>query len=484
MGTWSRSRNYAWRLNLLSAVCGAVAAGCWFLVAHAAAVRAFGDIDAASRRVLARWAGIAAACLVAFGFTTWQNSTEAQAHTLATCILALAAWCAIRWRDLRTEPSGARVPLLLLYLGAISLGNHLLALLVGPAVIAAMLVESQLTPLATTALVRAERSRIATIATMWLLLIAIGLGSTTLLFLAGGCAVTAGWFSSRRGQAGFAVTALLIVAVGMTPYLFLLLRARQAPWLNEAAPATWDALLGVIRRVQYPVRTPLDDPTMLHGAGNPGRTLGILGYQLANYAQYFDWQWARSLGAATGPSVARLAVTLLMLTIGIHGAFVQRAQMIAPVSAMVLKLMLFLVTGIGLVCYMNFKPGPSVGWGRWVNGSDHEVRERDYFFVSSFVAWGVWVAIGLAAIARRLIPRVRIQWRPAMLGVFGVACCCRACSTFAWPRGGRPAKQRLRTILPRRSCNRFHRTASSSPGVTTTPSRSGTSNQWRGCAAT
>jgi hypothetical protein len=40
--------------------------------------------------------------------------------------------------------------------------------------------------------------------------------------------------------------------------------------VNEAQPDNWDALLAVIRREQYPVRTPLDDPTLLHGSDNPG----------------------------------------------------------------------------------------------------------------------------------------------------------------------------------------------------------------------
>src|SRR5690606_10272669 len=97
------------------------------------------------------------------------------------------------------------------------------------------------------------------------------------------------------------------VAVGLSPYLFLLLRARQGPFINEADPATWDALLAVIRRAQYPVRTPLDDPTVLHGPGNPGRSITILGYQLANYAQYFDWQWARTLGDKAFTAIPRLA---------------------------------------------------------------------------------------------------------------------------------------------------------------------------------
>src|SRR2546422_4829730 len=48
---------------------------------------------------------------------------------------------------------------------------------------------------------------------------------------------------------------------------------------------------------------------------------------------------------------------------------------------------------------------------------DHEVRERDYFFIASFAAWGVWVGIGLAAVmawieeqlARRM-PVARRSW--------------------------------------------------------------------------
>src|SRR5207249_9766195 len=50
-------------------------------------------------------------------------------------------------------------------------------------------------------------------------------------------------------------------------------------------------------------------------------------------------------------------------------------------------------------------------------GIDHEVRERDYFFIASFAAWGVWVGIGLAAVmawieeqlARRM-PVARRSW--------------------------------------------------------------------------
>jgi hypothetical protein len=82
---------------------------------------------------------------------------------------------------------------------------------------------------------------------------------------------------------------------------------------------------------------------------------------------------------------------------------------------------LWLITGLGLVVYMNFKPGATVGWDRWTTGADHEVRERDYFFVASFVAWGVWVALGLGDLIRALLPKVRTSARGVLLGLFAIS---------------------------------------------------------------
>ena len=409
---------YAWRLNLLSALCGAAAAGCWFLVAHATANRMYAEVSEAPRRAIAIGTGAAAALLTAFSFTNWQNAVETEVYSVAMLTIALAAWLMIRWRAQRDATTGSRLLLVMLYLGASAIGNHLLASLVGPALVAGLIAESRLRPLATREAVAAEWVRIAIIATVWALLIAFGLGSAALTLIAGALVLAAAVMAVRTRQVSFAATALLIVVVGITPYLFLLVRARQGPWLNEADPATWDALLGVIRRAQYPIRTPLDDPTVLHGADNPGRTLTLLGYQLANYVQYFDWQWAKSIGITTAPSVGRLFITLGAFWLGLRGAMAQRR---GDRSGFWLLLTLWLVTGLGLVIYMNFKPGATVGWDRWASASDHEVRERDYFFVASFVAWGVWAAIGLGDLVRTLMPRVRGVARGAMLTLFALS---------------------------------------------------------------
>ncbi|MEO5825801.1 MAG: DUF2723 domain-containing protein [Gemmatimonadales bacterium] len=410
---------YAFRLNLLSAVCGAIAASCWFLVAHSVMENRVASLGNPIDRVLPLGAGAAAAAFTAFGYTMWQNAIETEVYAIATLTIAFAAWLTIRWREARDTSRGARLLLVVLYLGGISIGNHLLALLVGPAVVLALVAEARGRPLANASTVRDEWARIGVVAAVWMLLIALGLGSRNLTIVAGLMTIVAAGWAVRQRQVSFAATAILIAVVGVTPYLFLYLRARQGPFLNEADPSTWNALVDVIRRAQYPPRTPLDDPTVpAFSNPNPGRTIELLGYQLFNYVQYFDWQWGRGLARSIYMSPSRLVVTLAMASLGLRGAMAQRR---ADRSGFALMTGLFVVTGIGLVIYMNFRPGPSIGWERWTTSAQHEVRERDYFFVASFLAWGTWAAIGLADLVRAARERLHPRWRPAAMLLFGAA---------------------------------------------------------------
>jgi uncharacterized membrane protein YhaH (DUF805 family) len=393
---------YAWRINLFSAVLSAAGAGCWFLVAHETLRRATLDTGAQAAALIRFGGAAAAAVMGAFAFTTWQNSNETEVYMVATLTIAATAWLILRWRARRGTPAAARLLVLIVYLGGVSIGNHLLALLAGPGLVAFLIAELRLHPAADPAERRRERGQVAVVAGVWALLVGMGLGNTTLILVGGAAFAVAAVLAARGGALPFALVTLAIALVGVTPYLFLYLRAAEAPIINQADPSTWQALLDVIRRAQYPVRTPLDNPMQLHGPGNTGRSLEIIGLQLANYWQYFDWQWARSILAQAGDVPLRTLVTLMVVWLGIQGA---RTQYRSDRAAFWMMLGLWLVTGLGLVAYMNFKPGFSIGYDRFPDPADHEVRERDYFFVASFVTWGVWAGLGLARLAAAAMAR-------------------------------------------------------------------------------
>jgi hypothetical protein len=408
---------YAFRTNLLSALLSGMAAGCFFLVAHESIRALTPDLEEQTGRVLRVGGGAAAALLGAFTFTNWQNSNETEVYAVATFTIAAMSWLAHVWRRDRGTPRASRLLLLIVYLAGVSIGNHLLALLAGPAIVLFMVTALRLAPAADPLRRREEWGQVAVLAGIWALLIGTGLGSSGLIVLGGLCFVAAAIYAALGRAGAFALLTLFIAAVGITPYLYLYIRSAQNPPINEAAPATFEALLAVIRRAQYPPRTPLDDPTVPHGPDNPGRTLSLLAIQLADYIVYFTWQWAKALA-----NWVQVVVTLLYVSLGVRGLLAQRR---ADRPAWWLLLGLFLVTGPGLVIYMNFRPG----YGRWFESyptaSAHEVRERDYFFVVSFIVWGIWAGIGIAVLARAAWARMgtirRLAPAALLLGLLPVA---------------------------------------------------------------
>jgi len=377
---------YAWRLNLMSACFSAAGAGCLFLVAHRLLI---GEVP------WLRIGGAAAAALFsAFSFTNWQNSNETEVYTVATFSIAAICWLCLRWRDVRGTPEAPHLQLLIVYVAALSIGNHLLALLVGPAVSLFIVHTLRAQPAADPAEGRMEWAEWSALTALWIELIAVGLGSTPLLIVGGVLVLAALVACAVQGSVAFPLLAIAVAAVGISTYAFLYIRSGLQPLLDEANPENWTNLLAVIRREQFGSRGLLDNPTVLPGPDNPGRTLTMFGYQFVNFFQYCAWQWGRTL-----PLPATGVLVLVFTGLGVFGFDFARQR---DVGIARLLLVLWLITGVGLVIYMNFKPGFSLFWDRFTTMDQHEVRERDYFFVVSFQMWGVFAGIGLVRVLRLL----------------------------------------------------------------------------------
>ncbi|MGH7607514.1 MAG: protein O-mannosyl-transferase family, partial [Gemmatimonadales bacterium] len=320
------------------------------------------------------------------------NSNETEVYTVATFSLAAICWLALRWRDTRGTARAPHCLLLIVYLAALSIGNHLLTLLVGPALSLFMYRTLRERPAADPRERRGEWSDWAALSALWIVLIGVGLGSTPLLAVGGLLLAGALAACVRAGSFGFPIVAVAVAAIGISTYTFLYIRSGLDPLLDEANPETWHNLLAVIRREQYPKRSPLDNPIFPAGPDNPGRTPLLFGQQLVNYFVYWVWQWGKGLRT--------LAVlpALLFTALGVLGF--EEARRRDRAIAYLLGV-LWLTTGIALVAYMNFKPGFSLFWDQYPAFDQHEVRERDYFFIVSFQVWGLFSGIGLVRVLRR-----------------------------------------------------------------------------------
>jgi len=365
------------KINLFSAANGAVAAAFWFLVVHR--ILAFFSDEELFQRV-----GAAATVLISStAFTVWNQSVvNEKVYTVSLMTIALLTFLIFRWRDNLGRGKDDNLLILIVFLLALSLGNHLMAFLVAPAMFFFVLWVHPRT------LARWQLYAFASLA----------------------------WF------------------LGLSAQLFLPIRAENRPVISEADPrceslidATIDivrlhppvsllgpdkendrcqALAESLRREQY--RKPPLTLNPLYYPREVPRDLQLVRWQFINYAQYFDWQWARSLdGSNTFFAWLRAPFTLLFVLLGIYGAWrhfhTDRISWIYVAA-------LFATVWIGLVLYLNFKYGYSVGVmidpgtgqpapppREW-----REVRERDYFFMISFSQWGLWAGIGLAAFWQRL----------------------------------------------------------------------------------
>jgi hypothetical protein len=177
----------------------------------------------------------------------------------------------------------------------------------------------------------------------------------------------------------------------MTPFLTQPIRAAHFPAINEGEPTacltaisadctltatTWERFKYNFDRGQY---------------GKPSifERQAPIGAQIGMWWLYFKWQWLRDADGEYGALQQMLAAVFLVL--GLLGGYVHWRR--DRRSFWYFGTFVFSATLL-LIYYLNFKYGysqsPHLG-----ESVDREVRDRDYFYLWSFSAWGVWAALGL-----------------------------------------------------------------------------------------
>jgi VanZ family protein len=363
--------SYAVRINLFAAVTSALSAGLWFLVAERWLRNLVPD------RTLRLGAAATGVLVGALSWTVWNQSTvNEKVYTVSLFFMALVTWLAVHWGDDEPGPHRDRWLILIAYLLALTSTNHMMGVLAAPAVIVYVLWTDW------------------RVITRWPVLLGI----------------------------------LVAVVIGVSPnYLFLPIRAAQHPAINEGEPICRSILEGiksvlpgqdsscqplsdVLNRVQYGKPSVFTLPWQ--PSGQP-RTISVFVEQLANYWQYFSWQFARDW-----PTALHSLATALFAVSGLAGLWALLKQ---DRRAGVAALAMFGTLTLALVWYLNFKYGFSMYPDRADIDANtmREVRERDYFFLCSFAFFGTLVAAGVGVAARELASRFRS--RAAALPLFALA---------------------------------------------------------------
>jgi tetratricopeptide (TPR) repeat protein len=363
----------AWAVNFMSALFSALAVMMVYLII--ARVARHNDPDSGW---LARAGGLVGAFFLLFSHTFWNNAIEAEVYGLAGFMMTLLTWVSLIWYEHRTERRSDWLLLLLIYLCGLGVGFHLGSLLVYPAFFAMVwLATDRQLPVLDLTLVSAGLALFLASTTF---ITDGGVLQTLVILYALGCLTRAGWPQIRRmaGQPEvdgpawrpFALYGLLLFLVGLSVHAMLMIRAGAVPEpaINQTVPDDFATLLSVLRREQYPPLNPLERQAPL-------------AFQFGYYYDFLMQQW--SFLPQPGQLLDRISVLVGPILLALVGV----AHTVRRARPLVWLLLLgYLINADGLTLYLNF--------------TDHEVRERDYFYFAAFLFGSVFIGLGTAALLR------------------------------------------------------------------------------------
>ncbi|MBK9302714.1 MAG: DUF2723 domain-containing protein [bacterium] len=305
--------------------------------------------------------GVVGALFLLFSETYWNNAVEAEVYGLAAFVVAFLTWLGVKWYDLRAEAHSDRLLYLVIYLLGLGVGFHLGTLLVYPGIFLLIL------------LARGRR-----LALVDLMGVSVGLGLFLLstmvkddVVIIGGLVLLLAYAVWRAfGGKPFILIGCGVFLLGLSVHLILLIRAGLDPALNNTQPDTFQTLMSVLRREQYP---PID----------PLVRRADLWWQVRYYYGFLLDQFSfLDLGSLRLTRLLTILVPIFLGLLGaIHGYFRSR-----PWFWMLL--VNYLINADILNLYLNF--------------SDNEVRARDYFYATGFMFFALFIGLGAAALLRYL----------------------------------------------------------------------------------
>jgi hypothetical protein len=352
----------------------------------------------------------------AFSSTYWSSAVETEVYGIAMFLTMALIWLALVWAYHRDEPGSERYLIAIGYLALLSQGIHPTVFLVLPAIFLLVIILSP-------RLLRDWRFWISCIlmflvtsglmpflwaVSIWLVLsgAVLALSRPTIFAIVWTSVVlgagAVGWLVRsepwpifvaamiwsigilhliRENRAWVLPFALAFVSLlGFSVHLYLPIRARFDPAINENNPDGWTAFQNCIERKQYGSESMFQ--RALHRRAEWSSQFGT--HERMGFWGFFNHQYGfNGLYFLPVFILGLVGIYQLMRARGAFGFFL---------------LILLLISSVGLIWYMNFADGSR--YNSALQDAYLEVRDRDYFFTPAFILFGMAIGLGGAALIR------------------------------------------------------------------------------------
>lgn len=274
----------AFAVNMMSGICTALAAAfvAWTTIIFSRLLLAGRDQTPTNEQLLVSCgAGIAAGLATAFSTSIWFSAVEGEVYAMSTMFTTMTFWAAVKWYGKEDTPDADRWLIFAIYAAGLSIGVHLLSLLVFPAIgllyyfkkyqtvkLSGLIIAPALGALAVPIV---QKIVIVGVPTLWAkmeLLMVNGLGMPihsgvfpTVLILAGLAFLGIRW--ARKNNNGLVerlVVAMTLLVISFSTIGVVVIRANANPPINMNDPSDAMRLIPYLNREQYGERPLLRGP--------------------------------------------------------------------------------------------------------------------------------------------------------------------------------------------------------------------------------
>jgi hypothetical protein len=390
------------RAHAFSALCSAFGIMFLYLVTIRVILDFRGVPQTLTDKLTLYGAGVIGSFSLAFGTTYWNNSIEAEVYGVSMLFLTIVMWLAMLWYERAESEGNEKYLILIAYLMGLSLGVHLLALLV-------------IFPVAM--IVYFRRYEITFNSFIAFLAISLGVfflvypgivkylpglmdgewGGTKndfLRFLPWALIAAAFYgvyytYRHKKRALHTGLVAIVLILIGYTTYTAVLIRSNTDVPMNENDPSNLERLTAYLNREQYgdipvwPRRWSMEPHQQGMYTEYSSDMDYLLRYQLGHmFLRYIGWNYVGQVSDVQDSGIrwnGTFGIPLLMGLLGAWYIFKKDKKMGWVFLAS------FVILGPVLALYNNQQ--------------EPQPRERDYIYVGALFIFSLWVSIGVVAIS-------------------------------------------------------------------------------------